>query len=1219
MSPCPRARSSSQASPRFSTLTILLLLSPITLAERGWAVDLPWGMAQTLDGSVQDLTALVVADLDQNGADDVIGVGPGGLRWWPSSQASITIDAGTSDWTDLIVRDLDGDGDLDLAAVSPTDGLCWWQSSTGDASTWSASTIDGTVVGRGLAAADLNLDGTIDLIAGLGGAGGSVEWWSNTAGDGSSWSRAAIDASVADSSSVAVVDLDRDGDPDVVATADGATDVLAWWENLDGSAGSWTRHDVGTGLANPDALAVGDLNQDGFQDLISVGDSGLTWWLSDGSPSSGWTTGDLPAAGAVGAEPFDLDRDGDLDVVSGAGNHVLWWENDGSGASWTARTGPAVDGVGPVAVLLLDPDDDPDLLAAGFTDDDLLAWSNESIHRSLTLDREIPLDGAFDGARAVHAADLDGDGDLDVAGVAYDQGEIAWWENTGLGGSWTRHSIETGLPYAFAVRTADLDADGDLDLVASFSRLSFDVGTNRLYWWRNDGLPTAQSGSGPPAADPAAETAVGSITWTRQTVASPFGAADVWPVDMDRDGDVDLLSAAAGADEIAWYANNGSGGGWTATVIDTLFDRVHSVVGVDIDNDGDTDILAAGETADEVAWWENTSGDGSLPWSKHSIITSWDGAYDVWAADLDADGDQDVIAASQIEDRISWWENTDGEGSFGSEKTLGDPFSTSEGFFNQAYGVETADMDGDGTLDIVGAAYKDGGHLAVWRNVAGDGNTWQKFDITMTYDGAAAVHIVDLNQDGLPDLLTTAQVDDQLTFWPNGGGQVAFTTVSLAPLEPAPSAEVPILDVLVSHRGQTGESDIELVALVLRLEDGNGTPLTDTQANGLIERLRIFRDEELSGSPGTYDAGDAELAVLETLAPDAQGFQELPVADDAAAAAVAEGAPGRFFVVLDTTADYDQQPVAGLKVTHATEPSNPASSRAEDRDADTTLRTEFAEDVDSGIMVVGDLADLELTLMASTGTPTAGDMLTWTATIENLGPDAAESVVLTLAPSSDITLISTTGCTEDPTGLPTCTVGNLAASSSAQVMISAMVNADASGTQQLAGMVESATTDADMLNNGSSSEVDVTSVADLNIQVVAPAAYASGAPLSYSVWVTNSGPGPAETVVDGPLPMVLSSASWTCAAFDGAACGSASGSGALDDTPAVPSGGRIEYVITADVDGAASAPIEVTATVQAGAGSSDPSLSDNSDSATSYNAGQSIFVDGFESGDTSSW
>ncbi|XP_020909588.2 uncharacterized protein LOC110247497, partial [Exaiptasia diaphana] len=228
MSPCHRARNSSQAPPKSSLYpTALFLLALTSLPGQSSAANLPWGMAQTLDGSVQDLAALVVADLDQDGSDDVIGVGPGGLRWWPSSQAGITIDAGTSDWQQLIVRDLDADGDPDLAAVSPTDGLCWWQNSSGDASTWSASTIDGSVVGRGLAVADLNLDGTVDLIAGLGGGTGSVEWWSNTLGDGSNWVRAAVDASVAHSSSVAVVDLDRDGDPDVVATADGSTDLLA--------------------------------------------------------------------------------------------------------------------------------------------------------------------------------------------------------------------------------------------------------------------------------------------------------------------------------------------------------------------------------------------------------------------------------------------------------------------------------------------------------------------------------------------------------------------------------------------------------------------------------------------------------------------------------------------------------------------------------------------------------------------------------------------------------------------------------------------------------------------------------------------------------------------------------------------------------------------------------------------------------------------------------
>ena len=49
--------------------------------------------------------------------------------------------------------------------------------------------------------------------------------------------------------------------------------------------------------------------------------------------------------------------------------------------------------------------------------------------------------------------------------------------------------------------------------------------------------------------------------------------------------------------------------------------------------------------------------------TEHVISTSADGAYSVYAADVDADGDMDVLSASMNDDKIAWYEN-DGSESF---------------------------------------------------------------------------------------------------------------------------------------------------------------------------------------------------------------------------------------------------------------------------------------------------------------------------------------------------------------------------------------------------------------------------------------------------------------------------------------------------------------------------------------------------------------------------
>ena len=87
----------------------------------------------------------------------------------------------------------------------------------------------------------------------------------------------------------------------------------------------------------------------------------------------------------------------------------------------------------------------------------------------------------------------------------------------------------------------------------------------------------------------------------------------------------------------------------------------------DLDGDGDYDILSASSWHDRIAWYEN-NGSGIFG-STQTITTGADGANSVYAADLDGDGDYDVLSASEYDDRIAWYENN-GSGTFGSMQTI---------------------------------------------------------------------------------------------------------------------------------------------------------------------------------------------------------------------------------------------------------------------------------------------------------------------------------------------------------------------------------------------------------------------------------------------------------------------------------------------------------------------------------------------------------------------
>ena len=92
------------------------------------------------------------------------------------------------------------------------------------------------------------------------------------------------------------------------------------------------------------------------------------------------------------------------------------------------------------------------------------------------------------------------------------------------------------------------------------------------------------------------------------------------------------------------------GTAFTSRTITTSANGARSVYAVDLDGDGDIDVLSASLNDDKIAWYEN---DGSESFTAHTITTSADGAVSVYAVDLDGD----VLSASQVDDKIAWYEN----------------------------------------------------------------------------------------------------------------------------------------------------------------------------------------------------------------------------------------------------------------------------------------------------------------------------------------------------------------------------------------------------------------------------------------------------------------------------------------------------------------------------------------------------------------------------------
>jgi hypothetical protein len=347
-----------------------------------------------------------------------------------------------------------------------------------------------------------------------------------------------------------------------------------------------------------------------------------------------------------------------------------------------------------------------------------------------------PVAATFNGALSVFAADVDGDGDIDVLGAAESDKDITWFENAaGDGSVWTEHLIDGSVDRAYAVSAADLDGDGDTDVLGASGAV-----TGEIAWWEN----MAGDGS----------------VWTKHTVVGVAASPrSVFAMDMDADGDTDVLGSVGGSDTIAWWENTaGDGSVWTEHTVSSTFVSAHSAYAADVDGDGDTDVLGAARGEADISWFENTAGDGSV-WTEHNVAGAFNYARSVVAADVDGDGDIDVLGAAEIADDITWWENTAGDGSAWIEHTV-------DGNFNGAFTVFSADVDGDGDSDILGAAY-DEDAVFWWENTAGDGSVWTEHVVSGTIGWALGLFASDVDGDGDIDVLGTGYNAATITWWEN--------------------------------------------------------------------------------------------------------------------------------------------------------------------------------------------------------------------------------------------------------------------------------------------------------------------------------------------------------------------------------------------------------------------------------------------------------------------
>lgn len=908
----------------------------------------------TVTDALGGARSVAYADMDKDGDLDIVAAGGwkttkpiieyhGEIYWYENDGSGGT-------WTmhfvdefldaiSVCVADVDQDGDMDIISASYyLDEISLWKND-GKGGGWAKTAIANAFNGAcSVFAADIDGDRDMDIVA-AGKTANTIAWFVNN-GTGGGWKKQVVSNSFNGAACVHTADINSDGKMDIVGAAE--TDgEIAWWRNH-GDGTIWTKISIKKNFDGANYVHAADVDGNGVCDVVgaAAGINTIGYFVNQGIVNT-WTyyivSSNYEGVSSVWVADLDGDCDGDILATSYSQQNLSWFENIvGTGITW-GRAGltTSFSGASEVKAADFDNDGDLDIIGAASIINTICFRENLTIHRSATFPFLEVIDNTLLSPRALVPADINKDGYADFIAGSNSKGEIIWYRNTAdYSTTFTKHAIASSLNQISALDVGNIDNDGDLDIVAA------SIEDKKINWYES-------ISSGATFNKYELSTTLGGVSDVKFADIDGDGWQDiVAAIDEERDNIYGIV----------WLKNSGTpkSGGWTVFSIFESEKGPASLAIADIDRDGRLDVVSGFEAGGNIYWHRNLDNSGTVEFSNYKV-SDLNSEPAIAVADINNDGWPDILACDYGSSsgfpptsfgHILWFEN---------DKTPATGVWSSATIDSSATGARTiaaADLDGDGDMDVL-SAYRATPLIGI-RNSGlkwyeNDGANPPKFKpyVRTMFIGPSSylinsVAAGDFDKDGRMDRLC-AIADNTIRWEQNLGGQFALATDNTSTDTIEMGAVDAIFKIDVIHKGRAGDLDLEPATFHLIFKDDAGNPLTSDQATSLIKRISLYGDD---GS-GVFESDTDTLITYKeslNLKPDG-GFKfYMPNGNDFLK--VVFGTPKTYFIVLQIA---DRAVLANPKkfrVTHVTE----SSSTAQERTRDIPLILEYAPNTSTRVI-----------------------------------------------------------------------------------------------------------------------------------------------------------------------------------------------------------------------------------------------------------------------------